>query len=89
MSELQLSDQLVEAVRATIASQDPRADDDMIAVQYLAALQGYILGKVAMPAGQMQDILQQLAAFSEHVASDLARQSQPAQEAFGIWKPNK
>ncbi len=89
MSELQLSDQLVDAVRAAIASQDPRASDDMIAVQYLAALQGYMMGSMSLPTAQMHDILQQLAAFSQHVAEDMARQSQPKQEAFGIWKPEK
>ena len=49
-----------------------------------------------MESAQKADVLEQLAAFTKHVADDVDKQRQqsappppspPAQEAFGIWKP--
>ncbi len=86
MSGLQLSDQLVDAVQNAVSGIDERARDPFIAVQYLAALTGYMVAKQDMSDAQKRDILQQLTAFSEHVLEDVCRQA-PPQEAFGIWRP--
>lgn len=87
MSEIQLSKQLVEDVKGAIAAHDEQASEDVIALQYLAAISGYILGNTAYQAAQKRDLLEQLNAFAKHVLDDMERQRPPQQEAFGIWKP--
>lgn len=88
MSEIQLSKQLVDEVKAVIAGHDAQAGEDVIALQYLAAISGFILGNTPYQAAQKRDLLEQLSAFSQHVLDDMERQRPaPQQEAFGIWKP--
>ncbi|MGV6858096.1 MAG: hypothetical protein ACWA5X_03895 [bacterium] len=91
--ELLLSDEMVADVKAAIAKHDARANDDIIAVQYAAAVMGYMLGEIDLPQERRQDIFNQLGGF----AADIMRQVEqrnappapPAQDAFGIWKPKK
>ncbi len=89
MSEMQLSQQLVDAVQGAIVAHDPRAEDDMIAVQYLAAIIGMVMGNKSISSSHKQQVLEQLSAFTRHVVLDIERQNAPPQEAFGIWKPEK
>ncbi len=88
MSQLQLSGKLIKEVRDVIAEHDPAASDPGVASQYLSAVIGFLLGQEDMPDQQKQEILEELMAFANHVASDVQRQkSNQAQQASGVWKP--
>ena len=95
MSELQLSAKLVGDLQRTLVQHDETASDPGVASQYLCAVVGFLLGQQDMESSQKDDVLEQLAAFTKHVADDVDRQRRqsapppppPAQEAFGIWKP--
>jgi len=94
MSELQLSDQLIKSVLDTLILHDQGTKDDGVALQYLAAITGFIVGRQNIPPPEKQEFLEQLSAFSVQVMKDVSTssdQNQPAppppQEAFGIWKP--
>lgn len=98
MSELQLSNKLVEDLRSVITQHDDTAQDPGVVSQYLCAVVGYLLGQQDMPAQQKSQVIEELGAFIQHVADDVAQQSQQqappppppaaaAQNAFGIWKP--
>ena len=96
MSELQLSAKLVDDVQAVLRSHDEAASDPGVTSQYLCAVVGFLLGQQDMERNQKHEVLDQLAAFTKHVADDVDRQrapstaapaAPPAQEAFGIWKP--
>ncbi|HQU15961.1 MAG: hypothetical protein B7Z66_07815 [Chromatiales bacterium 21-64-14] len=92
MSQLQLSDQLISAVQETLAAHDSNAREPGVAIQYLAAIIGYRVGKLDMPAAGKEDVLEQLAAFSRHVMQDIcsaeerAQPQPPGPDAFGIWR---
>jgi len=94
MSQLNLSNQLVQQILSVLESHDSAATDPGVASQYLSAVVGFLLGQQDMTQEQKQEILQELAAFTQHVADDVDKQRQqpqppapPPQEAFGIWKP--
>ncbi|HSJ48659.1 MAG TPA: hypothetical protein VLA26_07420 [Gammaproteobacteria bacterium] len=91
MSEMQLSQEMIQAVQEIIVAQDPRARDAGITAQYLSAIIGVLLGSQKMPRADKMEILEQLSAFSQHVMDDIEGQQQPAtpapDAAFGIWRP--
>ena len=93
MDQLQLSNDVIQAVKDALLQHDERVKDDLILVQYLAALVGYVLANQGqIPAGERSDILKQMIEFIEYVFRDMMGQSEQAvqpdsQEAFGIWKP--
>lgn len=93
MSELQLSTKLVGEIQDLLVRHDQSATDPAICSQYLCAVVGFLLGQQAMPEEQKREVLEQLGAFMQHVANDVAKQAKatppppPPQEAFGIWKP--
>lgn len=93
MSELKLSDQLIESIQNTLIQNDDRASDTGITVQYLAAILGYMLGNQNFSKDEKHEFLEQLFAFSQHVLDDVSQDKNqppppPTQEAFGIWKPD-
>ena len=90
MSQLKLSTQLVDQVHQFLAQHDENAKDPGVASQYLCAVVGCLLGQQDMPESQKAEILEQLFAFTRHVAQDIAQQMQappPPQAEVGIWKP--
>ncbi len=90
MSEMQLSPKMLEDAQAAIAAHDPSAGDDLICIQYLAALQGMMLAQMNAPQSQREDIASQLADFTVHVMQEMSRPATPPpQDAFGVWKPGK
>ena len=97
MSELQLSAKLVGDLQGLLVAHDEAATDPGVASQYLCAVVGFLLGQQDMESAQKNEVLEQLAAFTRHVADDVDRQRRksapppppPAQEAFGIWKPKQ
>ncbi|EHQ51048.1 hypothetical protein ECTPHS_00065 [Ectothiorhodospira sp. PHS-1] len=96
MSEtLQLSGELVQQLQEVLATHDPRCGDPLVAVQYMAAVTGYLLACQHVPDDRRREFLEQLQAFMGSVFEDVVAQQrqvppEPAhapQEAFGIWRP--
>ena len=91
MSEMQISQEMIQAVQEVIVAQDPQARDAGITAQYLSAIIGVLLGSQQMPKPDKEEILEQLHAFAKHVMEDIERQPPPAapgpDAAFGIWRP--
>lgn len=94
MSELQLSAKLVGDIQQLLQTHDAAAADPGVTSQYLCAVVGFLLGQQEMPAGQKEEVMEQLGAFIKHVAEDVGNQKKqaappppPQQDAFGIWKP--
>ena len=89
MSQLKLSTQLVRQMHEYLIQHDENAQDPGVASQYMCAVIGFMLGEQDMPETQKEEILEQLFAFTRHVAQDIAQQMQapPPQAEVGIWKP--
>jgi hypothetical protein len=88
MEPLKLSDELVAELQGVIARHDERAKDGGIAIQYYAAIIGYVLAQQDYATAQKKEFLDQLNAFSHHVFDDCESQSQPANDAaMGKWRP--
>lgn len=92
MAQMNLSSELINELHAVIVKHDAEAKDYNVAVQYLAAVMGLILGHQNMPNEQRLSFLDDLCGFSRHVLNDVVGQQEPEpeppqQEAFGIWKP--
>ena len=90
---IQLSPELMSDLRAALKKQDPRTEDDVMAMQYLVASAGMMLSDVNNPQMDKSQIFDELAGFMKHVFDYMESQKAPippppaAQEAFGVWKP--
>lgn len=92
MSSIQLSDALLGDIQAVLEKHDPANKDSGIGVQYLAAILGYIVANFPTPSAQKTDIMNQLFQFASHVMAenDVSKATEStANEAYGVWKPNK
>ena len=89
MEPLKISDELIAELQNTIAKHDDRAGDVGVAIQYYAAVIGYVLAQQSYPTEQKEEFLDQLSAFSRHVFDDCISQAPPAQNetAMGKWRP--
>ncbi|MEM7020504.1 MAG: hypothetical protein AAF512_24575 [Pseudomonadota bacterium] len=89
MSQLELSEEMIEAVQKTMEEYDERAGDLLMMLQYLGAITGYKLAVEPMDSAQKRELLNQLFAFTSRVLDDFEQPAQPPEqeEAFGIWKP--
>lgn len=91
MDQLKLSRELIEKIEKVLVEEDERARNPLLAGQYLAAIIGFIVGNHDLPAGEKNEIMNELNAFSKYVYDDITKQrqqtTQPKGEAFGIWKP--
>jgi uncharacterized tellurite resistance protein B-like protein len=89
MSQLNLSPQLVEQMHEFLIKHDENAQDPDVASQYMCAVVGCLLGKQEMSESQKEEVIEQLFAFTRHVAKDIAQQvnAPPPQAEVGIWKP--
>lgn len=89
MSQLKLSTQFVETMHDFLIQHDENAQDPGVASHYMCAVVGCLLGQQDMPASQKEEIIEQLFAFTRHVAEDISQQMQapPPQAEVGIWKP--
>lgn len=89
MSQLNLSTQLVDQMHEFLIQHDDAARDPGVATQYMCAVVGCLLGQQGLPESQKEEILEQLFAFTRHVADDIAQQMQaaPPPAEVGIWKP--
>ena len=92
MSGIQLSNELVTDLKAVAEKHDPAASDDLMFLQYLSAVSGFVLAHQTQPGMDKKGFLNDLAAFTDQVldqvSKDMAPQ-QPAEDAFGIWKPGQ
>ena len=92
MSGIQLSNELVADVRAVMEKHDPSTSDDLMFLQYLAAVSGFLLAHQEQPGLDKVDFMKELAAFTaqvvEQVSEDMAPKK-PAEDAFGVWKPGQ
>lgn len=92
MEPLKLSDELVEDLQNVIAKHDERAKDGGVAIQYYAAVIGFVLAKQEYPIDQKKEFLNHLFAFANHVFEDSSEDSStnpqpPAEDAMGVWRP--
>ena len=89
---IQLSSEMINDLKDTIIKYDPSCSDDMVFMQYMAAITAYILAHQNNPAMNKQSVLEEIGGFMQHVLrqveADMAP-AQPAEDAFGIWKPGQ
>jgi hypothetical protein len=88
MEPLKISDELISELQNVIVKHDDRAKEGGVAIQYYAAIIGFVLAQQDYPMDQKKEFLNHLFGFANHVFEDNSKQSQPpAQEAMGKWKP--
>lgn len=88
MADLKLSQELIDNIQQLIVDADAEAQDPAVALQYLSAITGFLLGAQNMPKSQKDEYLDHLHAFSKHVLDDVCQPTTPpAVDAFGVWKP--
>lgn len=94
MADIELSSQLFHDIQTAVQRQHPGANPTVV-LQYLAAVMGYMLGSQrGIPAGERDELMDELCGFARHVYQDLAQHSeppshQPGAQAFGYWRPSK
>lgn len=92
MSGIQLSPDLVDGISALVKQHDQTADNDLIVMQYLTAITGFMLAHQSQPGLDKRSFLNELTTFMgqvvDQVEQDLRAQP-PQEEAFGIWKPGQ
>ena len=92
MAELSLSTDIVNSVIKVLKDHDSSASDQLVASQYLAAIIGFIVSKENFSDQQRDEVINELSSFIRYVSDDLRgssdkKPSEPAGDAFGIWKP--
>ena len=77
-----LSDDLIHGMMNLVMNHDPAAQQDMIrALQYFAAVTGYLAADYPGPQEQRDELLEHLHQFATHVANEKASsKEQPAQQ---------
>jgi hypothetical protein len=88
MEPLKLSDELIADLQNTIVMHDARAKEAGVAVQYYAAIIGYVLAQQSYSTVQKKEFLDQLNAFSHHVLDDCnPPETSGGDAALGKWRP--
>jgi hypothetical protein len=89
---IQLSGELISGVKDILVKHDAAAENDLMTMQYLSAIIGYVLAHQTNPGIDKRGFLNDLATFMgqvlDQVEADMKPQ-QPSPEAFGIWKPDE
>jgi len=92
---LELTIPMIEDTLNAVIRHDPQARDEGIAVQYLAAIAGFVLAHQDFDRKQREDFIEELKRIMLQISEDVIRQRTaqaapppPQQEAFGIWKPD-
>ena len=89
---IQLSGALISAVKNVLVQHDAAAEDDLMTMQYLCAVIGYVLAHQTNPGLDKRGFLNDMTTFMEQVLDQVEadiRPQQSSQEAFGIWKPGQ
>jgi len=82
-NDITLSDQLIDNLYGVICQHDESAKENMmVALQYFAAVSGYMLGDYPGSDDEREELIDQLAGFTKHVSGDRAKsqQAQPEQQ---------
>lgn len=85
-NDITLSDQLIDNLYGVICQHDESAKQNMmVALQYFAAVSGYMLGDYPGSDEEREELIDQLAAFTKNVSGDRAnsqkQQAAPEQPA--------
>lgn len=89
---IQLSGELIQGVKDVLVKHDAAADNDLMTMQYLSAIIGYVLAHQTNPGLDKRGFLADMNNFMEQVLDQVEadmKPQQPAQQAFGIWKPGE
>jgi len=89
---IQLSGELISGVKDVLVQHDASAEDDLMTMQYLSAIIGYVLAHQTSPGLDKRGFLNDLSTFMGQVVDQIEadmKPQQPSQEAFGIWKPGE
>lgn len=90
MSGIQLSSELASQLKAVVVEHDADAENDMLFLQYLSAVTGYVMAHQTQPGLDKQEFIGDLSGFMGQVMKQVEADSQqrpPQEDAFGIWKP--
>ncbi|WP_019595130.1 hypothetical protein [Thioalkalivibrio sp. ALM2T] len=89
---LQLSGELIQKVQDLLTEVDPKAQQPIVAVQYLSAITGFMVAQMPESVNERKEYLKQLSEFTESVFVDVESRKQaapPPQEASGVWRPGE
>jgi len=79
-NDITLSDQLIDNLYGVICQHDESAKQNMmVALQYFAAVSGYMLGDYPGSDEEREELIDQLAAFTKNVSGDRANQQKQKQ----------
>ena len=90
MSGIQLSTELVARLQEVVLEHDAEANNDMLLMQYLTAVSGYVLAHQTQPGLDKQEFISDLSNFMGQVVRQVESDNKPqppAEDAFGTWKP--
>ena len=81
-NDITLSDQLIDNLYGVICQHDESAKQNMmVALQYFAAVSGYMLGDYPGSDDEREELIDQLAAFTKNVSGDRAKGQKAQQQA--------
>lgn len=81
-NDITLSDELIDNLYGVICQHDESAKENMmVALQYFAAVSGYMLGDYPGSDEEREELVDQLAAFTKNVSGDRAKQQKPSAPA--------
>ena len=76
-NDITLSDQLIDNLYGVICQHDESAKQNMmVALQYFAAVSGYMLGDYPGSDEEREELIDQLGAFTKNVSADRASKQQ-------------
>jgi len=79
-NDITLSDELIDNLYGVVCQHDESAKENMmVALQYFAAVSGYMLGDFPGSDDEREELIEQLAAFTKNVSGDRVK-SQKAQK---------
>ena len=84
---IQLSSEMISELKSVVVKSDPAADNDLYFMQYLTAITCYVLAHQDQPGLDKKALLGDLTHFMGQVVDQVEADMQPAEDAFGIWKP--
>ncbi|MDH5611795.1 MAG: hypothetical protein OEY66_05000 [Gammaproteobacteria bacterium] len=90
MSGIQLSSELVAKLQEVVVAHDAEANNDMLFMQYLTAVTGFVLAHQTQSGLDKQEFLSDLTGFMGQVVRQVEADNKPKspqEGAFGIWKP--
>lgn len=89
MSGIQLSPELVDNLKSVLVKHDPEAENDLLFIQYLSAVGGFVLAHKEQPGLDKKAFLGDIHTFTGQVFAQVEKDMESPQQddAFGVWKP--